>query len=200
DLLDISRITRGKIRLQTEPVDLTAVVARAVETSRPLIDARKHELTVTLPNEPVRVEGDPVRLAQVLGNLLNNAAKYTEEGGRIWLTLERDGAEATFRVRDTGLGIPPDMLHSVFDLFTQVERSLDRAHGGLGIGLTLVRQLVELHGGHVSAASAGTNQGSEFVVRLPAPEASRLPGTQSAEPLVSIPGPPRRVLVVDDHY
>src|SRR5207245_10412042 len=126
--------------------------SRAVEISEPLIRSRGHRLCVSVPEQPLYVEGDPVRLAQVLGNLLNNAAKYTEEGGRIWLTLERDGAEAMFRVRDTGLGIPPDMLHSVFDLFTQVERSLDRAHGGLGIGLTLVRQPGGLHGGHGSAA------------------------------------------------
>jgi signal transduction histidine kinase/DNA-binding response OmpR family regulator len=199
DLLDISRITRGKIRLQTEPVDLATVVIRAVETTRPLIDARRHELTVSLPEEPVWVEGDPVRLAQVLGNLLNNAAKYTEEGGRIWLTAERSGPEAVFRVRDTGIGIPPDMLPSVFELFTQVDRSLDRSQGGLGIGLTLVHRLVEMHAGRVEAHSAGPNRGSEFVVRLPAlaPDQAQ-PSGNGAEPALA-KAAARRLLVVDDN-
>jgi signal transduction histidine kinase/DNA-binding response OmpR family regulator len=167
DLLDISRITRGKIRLQTEPLEISTALARAVETTRPLIDSRRHELTVTLPPEPVLVMADPVRLAQVLGNLLNNAAKYTQEGGKIWLTVTREGSEVVLRVRDNGIGIPPDMLSSVFELFTQVENSLDRSQGGLGIGLTLVRRLVEMHGGRVQVYSAGPNQGSEFTVRLP---------------------------------
>ena len=200
DLLDISRITRGKIRLQTEPVDLTTVVARAVETSRPLIEARRHDLHVTLPDESLHVEGDPVRLAQVLGNLLNNAAKYTEEGGRITLAVEQTNGEAVLRVRDTGVGIPPEMLRSVFDLFTQVDRSLDRSQGGLGIGLTLVQRLVEMHGGRVQAYSAGPNQGSEFVVFLPLlghepVQKASVNGTATAPA-----GCPRcRVLVVDDN-
>jgi signal transduction histidine kinase len=199
DLLDISRITRGKIRLQKEPVEVAAVVARAVETSRPLIDARKHALTVTLPPEPLRVEGDPVRLAQVLGNLLNNAAKYTEDGGKIWLTAVREGNEAVLRVRDTGVGIPADLLGSVFDLFTQIEQSLDRSQGGLGIGLTLVRRLVEKHGGRVQAFSAGPGQGSEFTVRLP------LLLTEGPHPATAngqtngAAGGRCRVLVVDDN-
>jgi signal transduction histidine kinase len=167
DLLDISRITRGKIRLQNEPLSVAAVVAQAVETSRPLIDARRQTLTVTLPDEPLQVQGDPVRLAQVLGNLLNNAAKYTEEGGKIALTAAREGDEVVLRVRDSGVGIPADMLASIFELFTQVEHSLDRSQGGLGIGLTLVRRLVEMHGGRVQAVSGGAGQGSEFTVRLP---------------------------------
>jgi signal transduction histidine kinase/DNA-binding response OmpR family regulator len=201
DLLDISRITRGKIRLQTEPTELTAVVQRAVETSRPLIDARRHDLTVSLPDQPVRVQGDPVRLAQVLGNLLNNAAKYTEDGGKIWLTVERANGEAVCRVRDTGLGIPPDMLASVFDPFTQVDRSLDRSQGGLGIGLTLVKQLVELHAGRVQVHSAGLDQGSEFVVRLPAlaGEVSHGPSTNGAPAPPPADVPRCRVLVVDDN-
>jgi len=199
DLLDVSRITRGKIRLQAEPVDLTAVVQRAVETSRPLIDVRRHALTVSLPDQPLRVQGDPVRLAQVLGNLLNNAAKYTEDEGKIWLTVERANGEAVCRVRDTGLGIPPDMLASVFDLFTQVDQALDRSQGGLGIGLTLVKQLVELHAGRVQAHSAGLNQGSEFVVRLPAlaEESPRGVSANGAPPPADVP--PCRVLVVDDN-
>jgi signal transduction histidine kinase/DNA-binding response OmpR family regulator len=206
DLLDISRITRGKIRLQREPVDLTAVAHRAVETSRPLIDARGHDLTVSLPADPVRVQGDPVRLAQVLGNLLNNAAKYTEDGGQIWLTVEREHGEAVCRVRDTGMGIPPEMLASVFDLFTQVERSLDRSQGGLGIGLTLVKRLVELHAGRVQALSAGPNQGSEFVVRLPALPREEGGGRRDesdngiVHPSSLLPPPSaKRVLVVDDN-
>ncbi len=199
DLLDISRITRGKIRLQTEPLDVAVVVERAVETSRPLIDARRHQLTVTLPDEPLRVQGDPVRLAQVLGNLLNNAAKYTEDGGHIWLTAAHEGHEGVLRVRDTGVGIATEMLSSVFDLFTQVERSLDRSQGGLGIGLTLVRRLVELHGGRVQVHSDGPGQGSEFVVRLPLlvddrvrPESSN--GTADVQR-----GDGYRILVVDDN-
>jgi signal transduction histidine kinase/DNA-binding response OmpR family regulator len=200
DLLDVSRITRGKIRLLRETVNAAAIVARAVEISQPLIKARRHELVVSVPQEPIYVEGDPVRLAQVMGNLLNNAAKYTEEGGRVWLTVERDGGEAVFRVRDTGVGIPYEMLTSVFELFTQVERSLDRSHGGLGIGLTLVRQLVELHGGRVQASSPGPNQGSEFVVRLPAVEAGRSSQSQAGVAAVPPPNPPCRILVVDDNH
>jgi signal transduction histidine kinase/DNA-binding response OmpR family regulator len=199
DLLDVSRITRGKISLQFEPLDMALVVARAVEISQPMIEARGHELTVVLPEEPLCVKGDLVRLAQVVGNLLNNAAKYTEEGGRIWLTAVRDGGEVVLRVRDTGVGIPRDMLTTVFDLFTQAERSLDRAHGGLGIGLTLVRQLVELHGGRVQAFSPGPNQGSEFVVGLPALALAVESEGPAAEPQVPLLGPRRRVLVVDDN-
>jgi signal transduction histidine kinase/DNA-binding response OmpR family regulator len=167
DLLDLSRITRGKVRLQTEPLELSEVLARAVEMCRPLIDERRHRLEVAAPPEPLHVEGDAVRLAQVVGNLLNNAAKYTEDGGQIWLSAGRDGDEAVVRVRDNGMGIPAEMLGSVFDLFTQVDHSLDRPHGGLGIGLTVVRQLVEMHAGRVEAHSDGLGRGSEFVVRLP---------------------------------
>jgi signal transduction histidine kinase/CheY-like chemotaxis protein len=206
DLLDLSRITRGKIRLQTEVADMAGIVARAVETSRPLLDARRHDLTVSLPPEPLRLHGDPVRLAQVLSNLLNNSAKYTEEGGRVWLTVERkeaepgDGAAPSWvemRVRDTGVGIPPEMLASIFDLFTQVDHSLDRSQGGLGIGLTLVHRLVEMHGGRVQAFSGGPGQGSEFIVRLPALAAEPAGPNGAARQ----PGRPRRcrVLVVDDN-
>jgi len=200
DLLDISRITGGKIQLRRERIEATAAVARAVETSRPLIDARRHELTVALPEEPIWVDADLVRLAQVLANLLNNAAKYTTEGGKITLSVNKDGEQAVFRVRDNGIGISPEMLSSVFDLFTQVDRSLDRSQGGLGIGLTLVRQLVEMHGGSVQAVSEGANRGTEFVIRLPA--ASALPSARVADPSQER-GPeapsPRRVLLVDDH-
>lgn len=198
DLLDVSRITRGRVELRKEKVDLAEAATRALESARPLIDARRHRLTYEGPPAPVRVEADPVRLAQVIGNLLNNAAKYTDEGGQITLTVGREGHEAVVRVRDTGAGLPPEMLPRVFDLFTQAESTLDRAQGGLGIGLTLVRSLVEMHGGSVQALSAGPGQGSEFVVRLPAlagePEARAGAGPAAAAPVA-----PRRVLVVDDN-
>jgi len=200
DLLDVSRITRGKIALQTEPVDLASVVTHALETSRPLIEQRRHELSLTLPDREVQVAADPVRLAQVVANLLNNAAKYTMEGGHIWLSAARESSEAVIRVRDSGLGIPKDMLASIFDLFTQVDRSLDRSQGGLGIGLTLVRQLVEMHEGTVQAFSSGPNQGSEFVVRLPVLTESPSPEPSSNGALKALePNPTRRVLVVDDN-
>src|SRR5205807_3574731 len=200
DLLDVSRITRGKIILQKEPVDLATVAARAVETSRPLIDSRNHELTIKLPEQPVWVRGDVTRLAQILANLLNNAAKFTAEGGRIWLTLEQMDHEAVFRVRDTGMGIPAEMLSSIFDLFIQAERSLDRSQGGLGIGLTLVRRLVEMHGGSVHASSAGPNQGSEFVVRLPILRDVETPAlSTNGSPRLVQKTTPQRILIVDDN-
>ena len=175
-------------------------VARAVETSRPLIDARRHELSVTMPSDPLRVDGDLVRLAQVLSNLLNNAAKYTEEGGRIGLDVPSEGDEVVFRVRDNGIGISPEMLPRIFDLFTQVDRSLDRSQGGLGIGLTLVRQLVEMHGGRVQAHSEGPNRGSEFVVRLPASiDAAGHAGEAGQRLTDGDPVPPRRILIVEDY-
>jgi signal transduction histidine kinase len=200
DLLDVSRITRGKVQLKTEPIDVTSAVSSAVETSRPLIDERRHELEVTLPPAPLWVTADPTRLAQILANLLNNAAKYTPEGGRIAFTMERDGDAAVFRVRDTGVGIATEMLPRVFDLFTQIDRSLDRAEGGLGIGLTLVHRLVEMHGGTVRAFSEGLGRGSEFVVRLPAVPAPSvvelsLNGKHSAPQEAG----GLRILVVDDN-
>jgi len=200
DLLDLSRITRGKIRLHAESVDIAGVIARAVETSRPLIETRKHELTVVLPPQPLRVRGDAVRLAQVVSNLLNNAAKYTEEGGRIQLSAANDGGEVVLRVRDNGVGIPPHMLSSIFELFTQVDRSLDRAQGGLGIGLTLVHKLVEMHGGRVEAFSGGTNQGSEFVVHLPLLSGEGMPAPLF-DGVLPASGESRRsrVLIVDDN-
>jgi signal transduction histidine kinase len=169
DLLDVARITRGQINLRKQPLELAEIVAQAVETSRPLVEERRHRLAIHLPNEPIFVEADPTRLAQVILNLLNNAAKYTEEGGDIRLTVERadDGSSVVVRVRDNGMGIAPDMLPKIFEPFMQGERALDRAQGGLGIGLTLVRRLVELHGGTVQAFSEGLGHGSEFVVSLP---------------------------------
>lgn len=205
DLLDISRLSRGKIQLQTLPLDLAAVARQAVETSRPLIDARRHALSVTLPLEPVRVKGDFVRLAQVVSNLLNNAAKYTDAGGRIWLTVEQANrgdegpAEAIIRVRDNGRGVEPAALKRLFDLFYQVDRTLDRADGGLGIGLSLVKRLVELHGGAVEAHSAGRGQGSEFIVRLPClREAPPALPTEQLSALTQA-ARPTRILVVDDN-
>jgi PAS domain S-box-containing protein len=176
DLVDVSRITRGKIELRRETVDLSAVVADALETSRPLIEKRGQQLSISLPPEPVLLDADPTRLAQVLLNLLNNAAKYTKPGGRIWLGAERAGEQVVIRVKDTGVGIPADMLTRIFEMFTQVERSIGHAEGGLGIGLMLVKRLVELHGGTVEAHSDGPEQGSEFVVRLPVSRS----GTSSA--------------------
>jgi PAS domain S-box-containing protein len=167
DLLDVSRIVRDRIELRREPVDLAAVFGRAVEIARPLIDRQHHQLRVSLPADPLLLEGDPVRLAQVVGNLLLNAAKYTDRGGNIALTGERAGGEVVIRVRDTGVGIDADLLPHVFDLFRQADRSLARSQGGLGIGLTVVKRLVEMHGGRVSAHSAGPGRGSEFVIRLP---------------------------------
>jgi PAS domain S-box-containing protein len=167
DLLDVSRITRNNLQLRKERVDLAAVLASAVETSRPLIEANAHQLTVSLPTQPIHLDADLTRLAQVFSNLLNNAAKYTEKGGCIRLSAVRQGGEAVVTVADTGVGIPFAMLPKVFDMFTQVDRTLERSQGGLGIGLTLVRQLVHMHGGTVQAFSEGAGQGSELVVRLP---------------------------------
>jgi PAS domain S-box-containing protein len=197
DLLDVSRITRGKITLSMTPLDLKSVVAQAVETSRPLFDSRRHRFTMHVPADPVKVRGDAVRLAQVLSNLLNNAARYTPDGGRIGLTLERLDSKVVLTVADDGLGLSAEMRERVFDLFSQFE-SRDDTHGGLGIGLTLVKRLVELHGGEVEARSAGRGQGSEFIVRLPALEARAeppaVPTVGAARRLAR-----RRVLVVDDN-
>jgi CheY-like chemotaxis protein len=200
DLLDVSRISRGKINLLIEPVGLAAVVARAVEISRPLIDARKHHLKSSLPGQAVWVAGDPARLAQVVSNLLNNAAKYTEEGGRIELSVEASCDQAVLRVRDTGVGIAAAILPHVFDLFTQVQGSVSRSEGGLGIGLTLVRSLVEMHGGSVLATSGGLGHGSEFIVRLPLlQEIPAAAGAVGEQPEWARNGPARRILVVDDN-
>jgi PAS domain S-box-containing protein len=197
DLLDVSRITRGKIALRKETVDLAAGVGHAVETVRPLLDSQHHRLTVALPPEAVHLEADPTRLEQILVNLLNNAAKYTRPGGHVSLTGERGDGTVVIRVRDTGVGMAADLLPKVFDLFTQADRTLDRSQGGLGIGLTLVHRLVQLHGGSVEAHSEGPGQGSEFVVRLPA-----LPEPPSEPEAVREEIPRRdealRVLVVED--
>jgi CheY-like chemotaxis protein len=201
DLLDVSRVGRGKITLRKAPVDLAQVVSAAVETSRPLIEAHHHKLMISLPEGPLFVEADPVRLAQVLSNLLNNAAKFTDDGGRIDLIAERVNAEMRLRVRDTGIGIPPDKLAQVFEMFAQVESDSERAQAGLGVGLTLARRLVEMQGGKIEAYSPGPGRGSEFVVTMaalteplagPIREAVENLPTQAAR--VS-----RRVLIVDDN-
>jgi PAS domain S-box-containing protein len=199
DLLDVSRITRGSINVRREEVELSGLVANAVESVQPFIQARLHRVQISLPGEPMPVFGDETRLAQVVANLLNNAAKYTPEGGHIQLQLERSGSDAVLRVRDNGIGIAADLLPKVFDLFSQAERSLARSEGGMGIGLTLVRRLVELHGGQVEAFSAGTGCGSEFVVRLPLIErcVPRPAATACAAAQDGIA--PLRVLVVDDN-
>ncbi|BBA32778.1 hypothetical protein sS8_0813 [Methylocaldum marinum] len=167
DLLDVSRITQGKVTLRKEPIPLNTVVERAIEATRPLVESRRHRLAVDLAPAPLLIVGDATRLIQVVANLLNNAAKYTEEGGAISIRTEVKGDRALIRIKDTGLGIAPELLPHVFELFIQGERSLDRSQGGLGIGLTLVRRLVELHGGRIEAFSAGSGKGSEFVVELP---------------------------------
>jgi CheY-like chemotaxis protein len=199
DLLDISRITKGKLRLTRERVELRAAMNRAADSARPLLAARRHEFSLLPPTEPLWVEGDPGRLEQVAVNLLDNAAKYTDTGGLVRMTVAREGDEAVVRVLDNGVGIPPDMLPRVFDLFTQVDGSLSRSHGGLGIGLALVRTLVEMHGGRVTAASGGLGKGSEFAVKLPilADGAGR-ELTTTLEPGERV-GRPLLVLVVEDN-
>jgi PAS domain S-box-containing protein len=201
DLLDVSRLMRGKITLRREPLDLAEVVSRAVEAVRPLVGARRQALEVALPPDPLRMEADPMRLEQVLINLLNNAAKYTEEGGRISLTAAPEDGEIVVRVRDTGMGIAPELLPRVFDLFVQADQSLARSQGGLGIGLTMVRSLTEMHGGRVEAHSAGSGRGSEFVVRLPLLDGAAPGGAPARERVAPAESAvvARRVLVVDDN-
>ncbi len=202
DLLDVSRVMRGKIELRRERVELATVVARAVETVRPLVDAQGHQLSVHFPSESLPLDADPVRLVQVVGNLLTNAARYTEPNGRIWLTGERSGEEAVLRVRDSGIGIAPLMLPRIFELFVQVDHSTTRSQGGLGIGLTLVKNLVEMHNGTVQAHSEGLGKGSEFVVRLPISTQEQDPdeGREMAQPVHEPPTPSgHRLLVVDDN-
>ena len=196
DLLELSRITRGVIDVRREPLDLIRVVQTAIEACRPSIAANHHELAVSLPDEPVVVIGDAVRLTQVFSNLLGNAVKYTNPGGHIALTLRQSGDEAVVTVRDDGIGIPEGQLYAVFDMFTQVNRSSRRSQGGLGIGLTLVRSLVDSHGGRVEAHNLGPGAGTEFVVYLPV---ASVPVPSEPEASVVGPLPRRRILVVDDN-
>jgi PAS domain S-box-containing protein len=197
DLLDMSRITRGKIELRKTRVELAPIVEHAVEVVRPMFRALNHELTITLPSQPVYLNADRARLTQVVGNLLNNAGKFTDRGGHVWLTVEQAGDQTVIRVRDTGIGIQAEQLPRVFQMFAQVDTSLERSRDGLGIGLTLVKTLVELHGGTVEARSEGPGRGSEFSVRLPV-----LTETAEAKTVPAASQPPqaarRRVLIVDD--
>jgi PAS domain S-box-containing protein len=199
DLLDISRITLGRIRLKLEPVDLGQLVANAVETARPLVDGFGHQLVVRLPEVPVRLQGDPVRLTQVVANLLNNAAKYTERGGRIEVAVRREGERLLLTVRDNGIGVAPGELDKIFDLFSQMPSGRERAQGGLGIGLTLVKRLVELHGGKVEARSDGPKLGMEMVVQLPAAERETAEEVPAAVPVRVARAGSLRILAVDDN-
>jgi len=199
DLLDVNRITRNRLELRRDRVELASIIQHAVEACRSMAESANHELDISLPPEPIYLNADSVRLAQVFSNLLFNACKYTERGGHIWLTVERQGSDAVVIVRDTGVGIPPDMLPKVFEMFTQLARTLERSQGGLGVGLTLVKRLIEMHDGTVTAHSQGQGQGSEFVVRLPIlierPQAGQSPAPTDEN--VSITS--RRILVVDDN-
>jgi signal transduction histidine kinase len=196
DLLDISRIGSGKLDLRVSPLDLSAVIHQAVETCRPLIDRGGHTLTVDLPREPIELQGDPIRLAQVFGNLIGNACKFTEPGGHIHVVAQHEGTDVMICVEDNGRGIPPDQLDRIFEIFAQVDRSTERSQGGLGIGLTLSKRLVELHGGNIAVTSEGLGRGSKFVVRLPS-----TPPTTDADHVIPFrrPGARRRILVVDDN-
>lgn len=198
DLLDVSRITRGNLDIRKDRIELAPVIHQSVEVCRPLADRARHALNVSLPPEPIHLFADPARMTQVFGNLLTNACKYTEPGGRISLSVERQGSDVVVAVKDTGVGIAPDKLDSVFDMFTQIDRTLERSQGGLGVGLTLVKRLVELHGGSVSARSEGTGRGSEFVVRLPV--LIEKPKAKTAAPVLDQPAAsPHRILIVDDN-
>jgi len=200
DLLDVSRISMGMILLRKERVELAAIINRAVEASRPMIEKWGHELTITIPPDPVYLEADLARLVQVLSNLLNNAVKYTNQGGHIWLTAERESDYVLIRVKDNGIGIPIDMLPRIFDMFTQVDRTLERSQSGLGIGLTLVQRLVEMHGGSVEPYSDGPGRGSEFVVRLPVAVEGKGHGKEGGVGSEKVaPAPKFRILVVDDN-
>ncbi|HEV8241978.1 MAG TPA: PAS domain S-box protein [Thermoanaerobaculia bacterium] len=200
DLLDVSRIMQGKIELRHERILFSSVVERAIETAQPIIDARGHELRVSLPAQPVWLHGDLIRLAQVLNNLLVNAAKYSERAGRITLTATLAADRLRISVRDKGIGISPELLPKIFDFFVQGSRSLERSQGGLGIGLTLVKRLVEMHGGNVTAHSAGLGKGSELVVDLPLPDQSEAAeGHNGVVTAAAVGGQRRRVLIVDDN-
>ncbi|MBA3549034.1 MAG: response regulator [Nannocystis sp.] len=196
DLLEVSRIRTGKIQLRTERVSLAVAVARGIETSRPVSDAKGHHLTLAVPDAPIWVKADLTRISQVVGNLINNAAKYTDDGGQISVRVAQDGTMGVIHVRDSGIGIPREMLATVFDLFTQVTDCIDRSQGGLGIGLALVKQLVVMHGGQVEARSDGPGRGSEFIVRLPLWAEDRAALVADVKPGS---GTSRRVLVVDDN-
>jgi CheY-like chemotaxis protein len=197
DLLDVARITQGKLELKKQQLALNSVVDSAVEAARPLLDRKRHRFTVTLPSEPITLDADPLRLSQVLSNLLMNAAKYTDAGGQISLSARADGGRLCLSIKDNGIGIPAESLDGIFAMFSQIESAAARSEGGLGIGLALVNGLVELHGGTVEAKSEGAGHGSEFTVRLPIVSsgsvATPLPDTTGAA------GIGRRILVADDN-
>jgi PAS domain S-box-containing protein len=199
DLLDISRITTGKLQLRKERVELATVVQTVLNTSRMLIEEQGHKLTVNLPSAPVLLDADPTRLAQVFANLLNNAVKFSEPGGAITMSAELAGDQAIVRVRDKGIGIPADHLERIFEVFAQVDLAFERQHGGLGIGLSLARGLVEMHGGGIEAHSAGPGMGSEFIVRLPVAVTRQLAAASNAAAAEVYAGPKYRILVVDDN-
>jgi CheY-like chemotaxis protein/two-component sensor histidine kinase len=199
DLLDVSRISQGKLELRRERVPLSAVINSAVESSRPLIDHLGHELTVTLPKQPILVDADLTRLAQVIANLLNNSAKYMDRGGRIRLTAEREGSDLLVSVKDTGIGIAADELPRIFQMFSQVDSALERSQGGLGIGLTLVKRLVEMHGGRIEARSEGLGQGAEFFVRLPVVVGAAGAEAEGGNGEPVAPRSSLRILIVDDN-
>jgi CheY-like chemotaxis protein len=198
DLLELSRITHDRLELRKRPVAIEAVIQQAIESCRPLAEAAGHRIRTTMPSRPIHVHADEARLVQVLSNLVNNSCKYTNSDGEIAVVAERDANDVVITVSDNGIGIPPEKLGDIFDMFMQIERTAERSQGGLGIGLTLVKRLVRMHGGTVEAKSAGTGRGSEFVVRLPA-----MPEHVSAEstpvPAARQPLAPRRILVVDDN-
>lgn len=199
DLLDLNRITRDRLELRRSEIVLSSVIQQAVEAARPLLDASGHELIIDLPEEPIYLNADSARLAQLFGNLLNNSCKYTKPQGTIWLTGERANRDVIVRVRDNGAGIPPDKLDQVFDMFMQVEATAERSQGGLGIGLMLVKRLTEMHGGSIEARSGGEGRGSEFIVKLPILDrAERLP--QQASDVFEISSLPCRILIVDDNH
>jgi CheY-like chemotaxis protein len=198
DLLDLNRITHDRLELRLSEVELATVIHQAVEVARPLMDASHHTLILNLPEEPIHLNADPARLAQVFGNLLNNSCKYTKPGGTISLTTSRVDDEVVVSLKDSGAGIPVDQLTSIFDMFMQIDLTTERAQGGLGIGLTLVKRLIEMHGGTVEARSEGPGQGSEFIVRLPALlKTAVLSGP--AQPRESQDIMDRRILIVDDN-
>jgi CheY-like chemotaxis protein len=203
DLMDVSRINQGKLQLQRRRVQLADILQDALETSRPVIDEHKHHLELSLPAESLWVDADPTRLAQAFMNLLNNAAKYTDPGGRIEVAVRESGGEALIAVSDTGIGIPAERLEAVFEMFSQIETALTRSRGGLGIGLSLTRRLVEMHGGSVEALSHGPGQGSQFIVRLPIVPGAGGPAPAGPEsiPDAAVPAHPRglRILVADDN-
>jgi PAS domain S-box-containing protein len=199
DLLEVSRITTGRVHLRLERIELSNILEQAIESTQPLIERQRHQLSVQLPKQLIWLQADPTRLLQVFVNLLNNAAKYTEQGGSIWLTVEQKGSEVVVRVRDNGRGIPADLLPRIFDLFTQGGRTLDRSEGGLGIGLALAHSIVEMHRGTIEAQSAGPNQGSEFIVRLPIENAPLDVAESSSNVSTQPSGPSPRVLIVEDN-